>query len=396
MFRDDDLETIQVSTSHVKLRLVCFILALVLALGAIGFGMSRLIHKDPGYYEIKPDGSEEAPQYGTGITLLYYLEGKSNSIGTQLNQLKSVYGAALLRAYKLLDSGTMYEGYANIATLNASIGQYVQVCEELYWVLKDAFERTQERKGYNVFAGALFGEWNSILSLDNASEFDPENNESMARRIGRLAEETAKLENFDLRFEESDYSVELWVSPEYMDFLENNGYSVSVLDLNLLSEAYRLAMVRDALEEKGCGKGYIFTGDGLTLSLSAHEGGEYCVYGPDGDSVKAVAKMPAKPNSAYSLLRSFKLSDGEVMYYTIEKDGRTLHRHPCFVTATGEFAELLAASGTVRYDGDIVGARYSSIVLYNMGSREEIFAAAEAMDATVICVFWGGETREFE
>lgn len=390
MFRDDKFDSIEVSTSHLKLRTVCFILALLLALGGFGYGVSQLIRKEPGYYEIKPNDEDDASQYKTGITFMYYLEGSSNVIGAQLNRLKEVYSTALLRAYKLLDEESEYEGYGNIALLNASVGERVAVGEQLFGVLSDAWEKTREEKGYNMFAGALFCEWNSILSLDDAAEFDPANNADMARRLKTLAEKTADLENFGLKFYESDWSVELWISPEYLDFLGQNGYSGSVLDLNLLSEAYRLALVRDELEVQGFDNGYIYTESGLTLSLSGHEGGEYCVYGPAEGGAEVIEKVEAKPDSASSLFHAFEMVEGEIMYYTVETPGGTLHRHPCFVTSTGEFAEVLASSCTVRYDGDIVGACYSNIALYNLTDRTAVCAAAKETDGTVVCAFWDG------
>ena len=60
MFRDDEFDSIEVSTSHLKLRTVCFILALLLALGGFGYGVSQLIRKEPGYYEIKPNNEDDA------------------------------------------------------------------------------------------------------------------------------------------------------------------------------------------------------------------------------------------------------------------------------------------------------------------------------------------------
>ncbi len=390
MFRDNELDTIEVSTSHVKLRVVCFILALALALGGIGYGVAQLIHKKEGYYEIKPASSDDAQQYATGVTFLYYMEGGSNEIGVQLNQLKDVYGTALLRAYKLLDAETEYEGYANIATLNASAGKKVQVGEELYNVLRDALNKTRERCGYNMFAGALYSEWNSILSLDDATEFDPANNGKMARRLKRLAEETAKLEHFELRFDESEHSVELWISPEYRAFLDENGFNGGVLDLNLLSEAYRITIARDELERSGFGNGYISSDSGLTLSLSAHVGGEYCMYALKDGQITQAARTPSEPGSACSVFRSFAMSDGEVMYHTFEKDGKALHRHPCFVTATGEFAEVLEASCAVRYDGSLADACYANVALYNAASREAVCDIADRLDCAIVCAFWDG------
>lgn len=377
--------------SHLTLRVIAFALAAVLGISAIGYGVSRIGHKDPGYYEIEVPADEDAPAYGNGFTLIYYFDGSSGEIRTQMNLVKELYASVLLRSYKLLDEETTYEGYVNLANLNGSIGQPCKVSQELFTILEDAWAKTQEARGFNLFAASLYAEWNSILSLDDISEFDPAENPDMAARIRALAEKSSDLGQFGLRFDSDSLTVTVEVSQGYLDFLEENEYDATVLSTNLLKDAYRLELVSNALEEQGYCNGYLYTDSGLTLSLSGHSGGMYAMYGFDGDQVVQCAAVAAAADSASSFLRAFPLVENEILYHIVSSPKGNRYYHPNFVTATGEFAGVLASSCAVRNDGDVVDCCYENLALFQLSSREEI-AAAAAGSTLFACTFLGDPT----
>lgn len=372
-------------TKHLTVRVIAFALVFAVALGCIGFGVSRLGHKEPGYYEIEADASDEVSHYADGFAFLYRFDGTSSEIKAQLSEVKDIYNAALMRSYKLLDTETAYEGYVNLATLNENLGQPVSVSEELFAILTDAWAKTQEGRGFSMFAGALYDEWYGILSLDDISEFDPAVNADSAARIHALARETADLSYFSLAADPSALTVTVSAAPEYTRFLRENEYSERIVSMNVLEDAYRLSLIRDALEARGYLNGYLYTDSGLTLSLSEHEGGAYALYSLSGETVTQYASVTAAANSACSFLRVFPMLEGEIRYHAIAQDGGTRYYHPNFATATGDCAGVLMSSCAVRGDGDIVGCCYENFALYNLSSRAEIFAAATGSTRYLLC-----------
>ncbi len=380
-------ERFTVSTEHVGIRTAAFILVFAVAVGAFGFAFSRLGYKEPGYYEIEAPANDEAPHYRVGFSLVYRFEGESDEIKLRLRELETLYSGVLLRSYQLLDTERTYEGMVNLATLNANLGREVRVSQELYTVLLDGWEKTREGRGANLFAGALLAEWDSMLSLDDLSEFDPALHPERARRLEVLAEETGKLAHFSLEAKESR-DVTVSVSQEYLRFLEEHEYGGAILTTGRLTDAYRLEMIRNALEERGFTNGYLTTDSGLTLSLSGHTGGEYALYGFDGEEVRRCASLPAEPHSACSFLRAFPMEAGEIMYHHIADEAGERYYHPAFSLTAGDFPGILASSCVVRYDGDIVAACYENLSLYGLTGREEIGAVGPE-GATVACTFLG-------
>ena len=378
---------IHVSNSHVALRTAAFVLALVLGVAAISVGITSIGKKEPGYYDIETTPSDEAPLYASGFQLVYWLEGESSDIKHQLNTLKDLYSTALERSYKLVDPETTYEGYVNLASLNASLGQEMEVSGELYHILTDAWEKTRQQRGFNLFAGALQGEWSSILSLTDMEDFDPATNPDVADRLSALAEKTGDLSQFDLKVtDEARHMLQITVDGGYTAFLREKEYCQTVLSLGLMEDAYRLELVRDALEERGYTNGYLSTDSGLTLSLSGHGEGAFGFYGYDGTGPLQYAALAAAPNGVCSYVRSFPMEEGEILYHHIRDEAGERFYHPNFVTATGGMAHVLTTAAAVRYDGDVVGCAYETLCLYNLETREAVCQEA-AGDVTLVCQF---------
>jgi len=376
-------EQYTVNTSHLGLRLAGFIIAAVVMAAAFSFAIVQIGHKEPGYYEIEAEATDEAPLYRNGFHFVYYLDGGSKEIKLKLNTLEELYASVLLRSYKLLDTENTYEGFANLATLNQSLGEEIAVGGELLAILQDAWEKTLEARGMNLFAGALLNEWDSILALDDISEFDPATHGDIAERIRILAQETADLSHFSFEASPDTGKVRVTVSQEYLDFLQENEYGGQILTAGRLADAYRLALIKETLEAQGFTNGYLYTDSGLTLSLSGHEEGVYVLYGYEDGEVVSDAEIKGGANSACSFLRTFPMTEGEFMYHAA---GEGRFYHPYFVMNRGDFADILLSSCVVSYEGDIVGACYENIALYNLTSREEI-ESVTLEGAAVKCTF---------
>lgn len=377
-------DEIRISTSNTTLRAIGFVIALVVAVAAFSFGIASIGNKEPGYYDIEATASESAERYALGFTLTLYFDGESNAIKEQMSRAQEVYSTALLRAYMLLDTDNTYDGVVNLATLNASLGQRVEVGDELLAVLTDAWEKTQQGRGYHLFAGALVHEWESILTLADAVEYDPLRNTDSAARIHSVYERTMQPNVFDLVVEGN--TVCLSVAQDYLAFLNENEYAAAVVDTNLLHDAYLLAIVRDALEAQGFTNGYLVSDSGLTVSLSAHSGnGAYCFYSLIGDEPTQTATVTMQPGSAASLLRSFPLVEDEFMYYSVGD----VHRSS--VAALGNDASATVLQSCLAVHEDVVQAAYDALAMMLTDERVTPNTTAAALDSTVVYAIWSAD-----
>ena len=270
---------LEVSNRHVTLRIVVTAVAFVVAVIAFTIGVVSIGHKDSGYHAIEAKVDAEALLYNNAVTLKYWFDGSTNDIKRGINALTEVYTPVLAASYKQLDPHNLYTGMNGIATLNLNPGREIVVSEHLYAVLKDAYSRTLEGRGYNMFAGDLYNEWKSILILDEPQAFDPAFNSAQAQRISEVASQVSDLSNFSLEFlDDNTCTVRFSVSDSYVRFCNSYEIESMPLDLNLLHDAYLMDWIATVLLAEGYDTGYLFTREAQVLCLGSHGTLGYSMY----------------------------------------------------------------------------------------------------------------------
>lgn len=342
-------DRIQVSEKNVGLRVVFFVVAVLVAVGAFSYGISALGAKKSGYQLIEASADSDAPFYNKEITFGYYLEGSSGAIKKATKELVGIYTPILAAAYKQLDSSVEYAGAVSIGALNNHLGEEVGVSEELYDVLKDAYVRTLEGRNFNMFAGALYAEWKSILILDDPEGFDPLTNDAMAARFADIAAQVSNLDNFSLEFlDDEKHIVRFSVSDGYVAFCKDMEIEAGALDLNLLTNAYRLEMIASALEDLGFTDGYLLSQDGLAVTLSGCRRQGYALYGMEDGSVVERGSFEVEGSSRKAFMAAFPLGSYFGSYHSVV-DGRL--RHLFFDVSSGEIHDVIMACTMVSLDG---------------------------------------------
>ncbi|MGX8699567.1 MAG: hypothetical protein ACSW8F_06515, partial [bacterium] len=282
--------------------------------------------------------------------------------------------------YRLLDAETEWVPYQNIATLNAHMGEEIQVSPALYAVLLDAYERTRRQEGYNLFAGPLYAEWNSILYSASAADYDPDANPAEAERLHRLAALAADLTQYRLEVvDEATCTLRLEVSEKVREELAALECEAGVLDLNLLHDAYLLQMLCGELEEAGWTKGVLSTQSGLAVNLSESDAGEFFLHDQRDGTVKETGTLPGGPGTAMSRFRLFPVND-EAGYYA----HGAVWRGP-FVTASGVFSDVIRASYLPGGEENLVDTVYHNIRLHALTTRK---AVEEALPEGAVVYFY--------
>ena len=370
-------EEIEINTSHLRLRTVLFIVAVVIAVGAFAIGVTKLTRKAPGYHRIEIT-DQEALRWSSAVDFEYLFEGSGAVIRAQSKELQGIYAEALGWAEKLLDPEERYPGYANVATLNQCMGQDVTVSGELFDVLLDAWMRTQAGEGYSMFAGPLWAEWSSLLLLEDPGDFDPAVDAVEAERLERLAAAVNDPSNFRFQIVDSqEHIVRFGVSEELMALMEELELNCPILDLNLLHDAYLLQLIAARVESYGYSNGYLTTSAGLTLTLSGKSDGGLRLFGlAEGKAIPA-AQTPLQSGTAYGVARAFPLPEETYWYYSVETEGETLYRHPYF--APDGTSPQTVRSACVLAD-NAPEAMYQAILLMQ-SEAPEAFAAALALPA---------------
>jgi len=353
------MKVIEVSSKYKVLRTVLFFVAVAVAVTAVTLGVLSIGHKDPGWQDISASADAQAPLYSSEYTFQYYAEGSSNQIKETVRQVTDLYSRTLARAYKLTDPVNTYDGYVNLATLNRSNGAEVVLEQELFDILCNAWDRTNRKEGYNMFAGPLYSEWYSILGSENARDFDPLFNDNQARRIEKLALAVSDYSNF--RFEIVDSSqriVRFSVSEQFKSLMKELELEFPVLDLNVLRDAYILNLVRNAFVSQNLKAAQMYSKGGLAFSLVS------------GISSAFVSVLPLSGSSFY--------------YYSVQKDGADYFRHPHFDTRTGDFHNYVLQATVKGKDSELTDVAYTACMLANCDNDNQVRSVSSVFEVDVV------------
>ena len=366
---------IEVSEKHIGLRIAVTAVALVIAVVAFTIGVVNIGKKTPGYQNIEAKVDAEAILYNDAVLYRYWFGGTSNEIKRSINALVLEYTPILSAAYKQTDHQNTYSGQVSIGTINQHPGEVVNVSPELYTILKDAYAKTLEGRGYNMFAGALYAEWKSIQILEDPKEFDPANNEDTAERLHAIAAVVNDLTNFNLEFlDDSNCSLRFSTASGYNEFCREYEITAYALDLNNLRDAYMLSMMGPALVADGYSLGHLTTPEGLalntsprgTLSFDLHtwEYGKDSVYA----SVELDGVFCADTFTAYCM--------GSDYGYSLDNH----YRHLYFDVRTGDFTDVLMSATVISKNMDIVENAYQTIILNTLKTGQEVTAYAAELE----------------
>ncbi len=370
----DDFIDLKVTKKNLPLRIALFVVAFGCAIYFITKGVTSIGAMEEGYREIECSMGEDEILYYPGIHFSYYLEGDSAEIKSTYSTLTTTYSAILKKYYKMLDADTIYNDCNNIASINKNRGSFVEVDKELYDILLDACYKTEEKKNFNVFAGALYEEWDSILILENPEDFDPVRNPDEKERIKKMAAVTGNLDYFELLFQEKNgsYQICLNVSEEYKNLEKELELSSPVLHLGNLKEAYMLNEVNKELISLGYKKGFVVTDSGLSYLLPNNPELSYVFYSWDNEKAIPLEEITASGNSVFAGFMAF---DTENDYcYRISEGDKSLYRHRYYDISTGEFSNLLASSAVINTNLNPVEAVYQNLYLNQLKTKEEIQA----------------------
>lgn len=324
------------------LRFTAFLIFLALAITFITIGITSAGKRAEGLQLIEAEADKEVLRYQLGVSFQHWFTGSSSAIRMGVKELGELYSSALKDAFRMLDARERYEDWANLATLNQSLGREVTLNQPLYEVLRDAARRTAAGEGYSMFAGALYAEWEGLRYALDPAPGDPLNDPAEAERLERLRTATAELSNFSLEFlDDAACTVRFTVDQDYLELLaELELEDAPILDLNVLTEAYKLQLVAQRLEDRGYDRGFLLTDSGLMLALSGYtDGGVFWLYGLDEKGAVPAAELPIEAGSCTVQLRAFGTQD-EPGYYALEGRETRYYRHP-WLPADGEYRNAL-------------------------------------------------------
>lgn len=336
---------IELSGERPGVRMALTIALLALAVVALGYALTQLLAKEPGWTEItaRPTSTDNC---AADFTLRYRLGGGASAEAKRISEL---YTEASERAFQVFHPTRRFDGVHNLAFLNAHPNEAVELEPELYEALRLMVKHAGEASPLPYLA-PVYAEYDSVFrSVEDieAAACDPMRSADarafVEAVLGYIRDRgTISLELLGER------RATLHVSDDYMRFAEENEIA-SYLDLYWMKNAFAADLIAERLLEGGYTHGYLASTDGFTRNLD--DSGEAYAVGMDvrqGNEIRRAGTFTYTGPLALVSLSDYPVAGGVGDYYYEYEDG--VIRTPYIGADDGlchaALHELLLYSGT--------------------------------------------------
>ena len=352
-------------------------LSTVIVLYAFGF-----LTSSSGYVSLVPNG-DETVNYVDGVSASVFLEGTDMSVRQETTRANNTLTNALKKAYKVSDPTSRYDDTYSISYLNDSIGTDVEVGEDVYSILKDAYDATLSGSNYSVFAGPIEAIWQLEINAHirpPVEEIDPLVDGSMAALLQELSAYISSQDHVRLTFKPGNV-VRLDVSEEYRAYRIANGITDPIVSLNALRNAYEVKAVAAALEAEGFHDGYVTSDRGYGIALSGTPGLSHLINTPAYADYPYAGSVKVGGGHCFAKMHRYAYGGATMgRYYTLEHEGTTYYRSLYADLSDGMSNDTLLASYLFREGDDIMSLALEAEKSSTVHSLDGLRAYAAGLD----------------
>lgn len=295
-------------------RTIMIIVLLALAVGALSYAINALISKNDGWYRVNSDAKEI--YCADEFSVNFYLGASGLSATAEYKRLNAIYTEQIEKLYKLFTVTETYDGFVNMAYINAHPNEILTVDATLY----EAIEALNNSDV--LYLAPVYEYHRGIFSCHEdyeTADFDPSNNKEVRDDVDKILafiKGGVKLECF------GECKVRLSVSDEYLAYAKET-HITSFVDFNWAKNAFICDALADVFASEGFTKGSVSSYDGFVRNLDA-SGTEYGINIFDRLNGKNIiaAQLNYSGETALVTMRSFPVLEMDWYHYYTFDDGR--------------------------------------------------------------------------
>lgn len=340
------VKRIELSEKNVKQRWILIVVFLLIAVGALGYGLHALLSTEPGWVEI--EAVSENMHCGEDFIFSYCLGRGEMASANEKRLVTALYSEAAVNAYRWFDRYQSFDGVVNLQYINTHPNEVLTVDPVLY----QAFAKVLADGNRRLYLGALCEEYEVLFfgfeHYAAAEDSDPYRNEEFRETCRQMAAYAADPEAITLELL-GENRVRLSISEEYAAFGAANGVS-AYIDFFRMKNAFVIDYIADVMLQNGLTHGCISSYDGYVRNLDT-SGTEYTIHLFDlqGVNVYNVGSLYYQQPMAIVSLRSYAMGEKDATFFFPMSDGRTVT--PYIDPADGMYRtstdSLISVSGTM-------------------------------------------------
>lgn len=307
------VEHVELDTRHVGLRLFLVIILLLIGAAALGYGITHLLSSKAGWEEIKADTKEKTS--AGDFTFVYELGADGQDPTAERKALTIVYTDLARDAYRRYTTDEEFDGFVNMATMNARPRERLTVDASLY----RALQKVTAGGSRWLYMAPVYATYEYALRAEDdttADFYDPHVNEEVHQDFLDLLKFIESPDAVNLELLDNDQVI-LHVSDEYMAYQKGSGRNLYV-DFSWMKDAYIADEIAEGLSDAGYQHGTLSSVDGFGVNLDPDAHAEVNIVGLTDGEPAQVAVMSYSGCRSIVSLRRFALGSQDPWHYRTE------------------------------------------------------------------------------
>ena len=311
------IEKIELSDKNIGWRLGFFILFVVIAGASFASCVNSFFSKDPGWYQIETNSSDEA-HCGNDFVFMYNL-GMSGNATDENRALTILYTEACEMAHKLFHNKETFEGVYNVRYINNHPNEVIEIDAGLY----KAFSVLDAYNSRSLYMAPVYNQYDEIFYCQDDSQlvdYDPRMNEEVAAEYAVIAAFANNSEMVDIKLL-GDNKIQLYVSEEYLAYADEN-YITDFIDFFWMKNAFITDYLAETMIERGYIYGTLTSYDGFSRTMDTSENSyAFNLYDRVGDTLYPAGVMQYQGANSLVYFRDHMLSDMDWQHYYALSNG---------------------------------------------------------------------------
>ena len=304
------------------IRLAVVGVLIAVAATAFAYAIGSLLSTESGYRTI--ECTANGANCSSEFVFTYNVGASEMSPNAELKAVTNLYNEKAVYYYRLFHPDELFDGLANVASLNVSPNTAQDVPPELY----SALEVMAEDETRSLFLGPVYAYYETLFSSsydEDAATWDPSKNMELALEYVRILSFASDPEMISLEL--AGGHAKLVVSDEYLSYANEIGIS-RFIDFSWLKNAFIADRIASDMKDAGFVHGALSSVDGFisNFDLTSTEYA-YDVYIDQKDGVKAAGRLVYAGGGNICSLHPFILSEDEKGYYYEYEDGERVTRY---------------------------------------------------------------------
>lgn len=307
------VKRIEISEDNVKKRAIAAVLFLLIGAGLLVYCFMNFLSPGGGWTTVEANRNESD---STEFVFQYYFGANGADPSAENKAVTALYNEVTRTQYCLFHEIETFEGVVNICTLNQNPNRSFTIDPALYKV----FTLFKEHNSRYIYLAPIYEQYNDLFFCTDDSQlidFDPLTSDEVKKSYQSTLKYVNDPDSVEIQLL-GDNKVNLFVSPEYLSYAEEEGIN-EFISLMWLKNAFAVDYIADEMISHGFLYGSVSSYDGFVRNFDSLSDTDYTFNLFDqptaGGEIFQASAMEYSGEISIVFLRNYDLNSLDIQHY---------------------------------------------------------------------------------